>query len=128
MHCISLWHVPIDMTLVILLLQVKDRLFKSSSHSFGRTELQRGKLDEVKSQWREFGVALGFSIGDLDAIEEEGLRKPGRCIQSLLGEWSRKRTETYHWNGLISALFSAGIPDLATRVTRALSHKVARQL
>ena len=74
-------------------------------------------LDEVKPRWREFGIALGFSVGDLDAIEEQGLRKPDRCIQSVFGEWSRKKSNTYHWNGLITALNKAGLTNLATRVT-----------
>ena len=74
-------------------------------------------LDEVKPRWREFGIALGFSVGDLDAIEEQGLRNPDRCIQSVFGEWSRKKSSTYHWNGLITALNKAGLTNLATRVT-----------
>ena len=126
MHCIPLWHVLIDFDASLTGERPTAQDLQSLIWKDGVTTKEVRIMDEVKSRWREFGVALGFSIGDLDAIEEEGLRKPGRCIQSLLGEWSRKKTETYHWNGLISALFSAGIPDLATRVTRALPHKVAR--
>ena len=85
-------------------------------------------MDEVKPHWRAFGIALGFSIGDLDAIEEEGLRKPGRCIQSVFGEWSRKKSESYNWNGLIAALTKAGFTDLATRVARVIWKKLPSTL
>ena len=79
-------------------------------------------MDEVKPRWREFGIALGFSVGHLDAIELGGLRMPDRCIQSVFGEWSQKMCRTYHWKGLITALNKAGFPDLATRVTYAVEH------
>ena len=88
----------------------------------GRTEEIR-IMDEVKPRWREFGIALGFSIGDLDAIEVGGLRMPDRCIQSVYGEWSRKKRS--NWKGLIAALNTAGFPDLATRVTYAVEHPIA---
>ena len=79
-------------------------------------------MDEVKPGWREFGIAMGFSVGDLEAITEEGLGIPGRCILSLFGKWSRKKSSTYHWNGLIAALKTAGFTDLATRVTCAVEN------
>ena len=41
-------------------------------------------MDEVKPRWRDFGIALGFSIGDLEAIKQEGLAVPGHCILSVL--------------------------------------------
>jgi len=78
-------------------------------------------MDEVKPRWRDFGIALGFSIGDLDAIEL-GCRMPDHCIQSVFGDWSRKMSSTYHWKGFITALKKAGFPDLATRVTYAVEH------
>jgi len=78
-------------------------------------------MDEVKSRWRDFGIALGFSIGDLDAIEL-GYRMPDRCTQSVFGDWSQKMSGTYHWKGLITALTKAGFPDLATRVTWGVEH------
>ena len=79
-------------------------------------------MDEVKPRWREFGVAMGFSVGDLETIEEEGLGKPGRCILTLFGKWSQKKSSAYHWKGLIAALNTAGFPDLATRVTYAVEN------
>ena len=79
-------------------------------------------MDEVKPRWREVGVAMGFSVGDLEAITEEGLGIPGRCILSLFGEWSRKKSSNYLWKGLIAALNKAGFPDLATRVTYAVEN------
>jgi len=79
-------------------------------------------MDKVKPRWRDFGIALGFSIGDLDAIEQEGFRIPDRCIQSVFRDWSQKMSSTYHWKGLITALNKAGFPDLATRVTYAVEH------
>ena len=79
-------------------------------------------MDEVQPQWRDFGIALGFSIGDLEAIKQEELAVPGQCILSVFGVWSRKMSGTYHWKGLITALNKAGFPDLATRVTYAVEH------
>ena len=81
-------------------------------------------MDEIKHQWREFGIALGFSYTDLEAIEVAGLGKPGRCIQSIFGEWSEKKSNTYHWKGLIAALNTAGFTDLATRVTCAIENPI----
>ena len=80
-------------------------------------------MDEVKADWRNIGIALGFSGVDLDTIEEARLRKPDRCIESIFTNWSQ-RFENYSWNGLITALRRAGFPDLAIRVTNALPHKV----
>jgi len=77
-------------------------------------------MDEVKSRWRDFGIALGFSIGDLDAIEQV-LRMPGRCIQSVFRDWSQKMSSMYHWKGLITALNKAGFLDLAIRATDAVN-------
>ena len=74
-------------------------------------------MDDVKPRWREFGIALGFSMSVLNAIKEEGLGNPDRCILSVFAEWSQKKSSTYHWSGLITALNKAGLTDLATRVT-----------
>ena len=77
-------------------------------------------MDEVQPQWRAFGIALGLSYADLKTIEEEG--KPDRCIMGVYGEWSQKKSSTYHWKGLIAALNTAGFIDLATRVTSAIEN------
>ncbi len=79
-------------------------------------------MEEVTPKWREFGIALGFSIVELDTIEHGCLREPRNCIQRLFGEWATSKP-TYSWNGLVEGLERSGHDNLATRVTRALSRR-----
>ena len=77
-------------------------------------------MHEVTSRWRDFGVALGFSVNELDVIEMGCLREPRDCIQKLFGEWAMSK-DTYSWDGLVEALQDAGFSDLATRVGKAVA-------
>lgn len=44
-------------------------------------------LWEIRAKWYNLGVALGFSPGDLDAIETDNYRKTGACLTELLKRW-----------------------------------------
>ena len=79
-------------------------------------------MDEVTPKWKDFGIALGFSVTELDTIEQGCLREPRDCILRLFGEWTLSKP-TYSWSGLLEGLRLSGHDNLATRVTRALSSR-----
>ncbi len=72
-------------------------------------------ISEVTPHWRDFGIALGFSIAELDAIEMGCLRDPRACLQKLFGQWVLSK-ESYSWNGLIEALRDSELDNLAVDV------------
>ena len=75
MHCIPLWHVPIDFDTSLTGERPTAQELQSLIWKDGVTTKEVRIMDEVKSRWREFGVALGFSIGDLDAIRGGRIEK-----------------------------------------------------
>lgn len=76
----------------------------------------------VTPRWRDFGIALGFSVEDLDTIEQGCLRQPRDCIQQLFAEWARSM-DNYSWSGLVQALVDSEHENLASDVSKALSQR-----
>ncbi len=79
-------------------------------------------MEEVTPKWRELGIALGFSIVELDTIDQECFYRPQDCVQKLFGKWALSK-QSYSWNGLIEGLQQSGHDNLAVLVTRALSKR-----
>ncbi len=77
-------------------------------------------MTKVTPRWGDFGIALGFTIDELDTIEQGCLREPRRCIQRLFGEWARGK-DNYSWSGLVEALKDSGHENLADDVMKALA-------
>ncbi len=80
-------------------------------------------MDRVTPRWREFGIALGFSIDELDTIEQGCLREPRNCVQRLFGEWTISKP-TYSWQGMIEALMDCEFDNLAAKVERFISNRL----
>ena len=78
----------------------------------------RDELDEAKAKWRIFGLALGISPSDLEAIHQE---TDDTCtkFQKVILKWLRGEND-HTWNTLCEALAtnSVGLKALATRIRK----------
>jgi hypothetical protein len=77
-------------------------------------------MDKVTPRWKDFGIALGFAIEELETIELGCLRDPRQCILKLFGEWAISKP-SYSWQGMIEALRDSGLDNLAAEVEKFLS-------
>ncbi len=88
----------------------------------GRQERTR-IMGKVTPRWRDFGIALGFTIDELNTIELGCLRDPRICIQKLFGEWALS-SEGSSWIGMVEALKDSGLDNLAAEVEEFLSSRM----
>lgn len=77
--------------------------------------------DSVAPKWRDLGANLGFSIHQLEIIEQSSLKDVTKCASALFGEWQRT-TGGYNWEMLIEALEDADFAELARETREALTY------
>ncbi len=79
-------------------------------------------MSQVTPRWRDFGIALGFTIVELDIIELQCPRDPQTCIQKLFGQWAQTK-ESYSWHGMVVALKDSDHNNLAAEVEQFLASR-----
>lgn len=66
---------------------------------------------ELRAKWYNIGVALGISVGTLNATELKHHYNPDRCLTDVLTEWLRQGKPQPTWDALCEALT---IPQIAS--------------
>ncbi len=74
-----------------------------------------GILRPVRAKWKEIGLLLGLSIGDLDAIEKDRQHDTGTCLMSCLDQWLRNGKDNTN-ERIALILLKVEEPDFALKI------------
>lgn len=60
----------------------------------------------LRNKWRDIGIQLGISPGDLDAIYDRRNRDSNQCYPDVFSAWEKSNIRPYKWCVILEAISS----------------------
>lgn len=83
-------------------------------------------IDQIAPQWREAGILLGFTMPELETLQQTALNESFQCCRHVFSQWIANHGHPQYpltWNGLHELLVNLHMDALAKQLQEALASK-----